>query len=75
MHLKLKVFRRPCRGSCTVLAVTGGSAAARLAPGYFPGVPPGRPVLRQSQRAGPTCGLLKGDVVVGNFYVSHARGG
>jgi hypothetical protein len=40
----------PLPGFCTVLAVTGGSAAAQLALGYFLGVPPGRPVLRQSRR-------------------------
>ncbi len=54
MQLKMKDFRRPCRGSCPMVAVTGGGAAARLAPGYFPGVPPGRPVLKQSLPLAPT---------------------
>ncbi len=49
-----KLMTSIAQGSHPVPAVTGGSAATRLAPGYFPGVPEGRPVLRQSRRLGPT---------------------
>jgi len=35
-----------------MFVLTGGSAATRLAPGYFLCVPPGRNVLRQSLRMG-----------------------
>jgi hypothetical protein len=56
IHLKMKDFHRP--GALPpVLDVTGDSAAARLAPAYFPGVPLEHPVLRQSRLPGPTAGF------------------
>jgi tetratricopeptide (TPR) repeat protein len=42
-------------GLLSASVVTGGSAAARLAPGYFLCVPPGRDILRLFQLLGPTC--------------------
>ena len=46
--LSIESLLSPFQGSRSVVAATGGSAAARLAPGYFLGVPPGRPGLRRA---------------------------